>query len=534
MTAFERGHDAVGGPLDGLPSAPPKSISPLHGNRAAQIMGSTGQTLTHAELDERSLRLARHMRHLGLTSGDHIAVVAENHSDFLTVAWAAQRSGLYYTPIAFRSTPDELQFVADDCDARILFATQATLGAITSIRDRLPKVEQVIVLGSVAENFATLGSVLGDEPIEELTHAIEGCEMPYSSGTTGRPKGIRPLRKQVPWGTPPPLVGLAEKLYGLSADAVYLCPGPLYHAGPLRFAMVVQRVGATAVVMEHFDAREALELVDRYCVTHAQFVPTMLARMLALPDEVREVVDVTSLRHVLVSGGPFPVPMKPRLIDWWGPVIDEAYTGTEANGFVAISASEWLEHKGSVGKPVGGAVHVMDDDGLELPPGQTGTIYFEGAGQFEYYKAPAKTAAAHNSRGWSTLGDVGHLDDDGYLYLTDRKDYVINSGGVNIYPQEAERVLLEHPAVFEAAVFGIPNADFGEEVKAVVELNDGACSELLADELIDFCRTRLTSYKCPRSIEFVAELPRSPAGKLLKRVLRDPYWAASGSDRSAK
>ena len=349
--------------------------------------------------------------------------------------------------------------------------------------------------------------------------------MLYSSGTTGRPKGVRvPLSGQ-PLGTPTPLLAMMGALYGMDEHTVYLSPAPLYHAAPLRFCMSVLRLGGTCIVMEKFDPRLALELIERHRVTHSQWVPTMFIRMLKLPEEERARFDLSSQRVAIHAAAPCPIPVKEQMIDWWGPILHEYYAGTEGNGFTAITSEEWLAHRGSVGRPLRGAVHIVDDEGRELPPGQEGTVYFSGGARFEYHNDPEKTRSAYDERGWSTLGDVGYLDEEGYLYLTDRKAHMIISGGVNIYPQETENVLVLHPKVADVAVIGVPNEEFGEEVKAVVQLLDPAeAGPELAEELIAWCRERLSAIKCPRSVDFVEELPRHPTGKLYKRLLKDRYW----------
>jgi len=313
---------------------------------------------------------------------------------------------------------------------------------------------------------------------------------------------------------------------------VYLSPAPLYHSAPLRFNMAVQRLGGTSIIMEHFDPEEFLALVERYQVTCTQVVPTMFIRMLKLPEEVRTNYDVTSLTSVVHAAAPCPVDVKRQMIEWWGPIIHEYYAGTEGNGFVYTGSAEWLTHPGTVGRAVLGTIHIVGDDGEDLPTGEPGTIYFEGGAEFEYHNDADKTASSRNERGWSTLGDVGYLDAERYLYLTDRKAFMIISGGVNIYPQEAENVLIGHPKVVDVAVFGVPNKDFGEEVKAVVQPTgmDEAGPEL-ERELIGYCRERLADVKCPRTIDFRAELPRHPTGKLYKRLLKDEYWVGHGQSR---
>jgi len=361
-----------------------------------------------------------------------------------------------------------------------------------------------------------------DTPVED---EIEGADMLYSSGTTGRPKGVRIRTDGKPIGTPPALLLLLQGLYRADADSVYLSPAPLYHAAPLRFTLAFQRLGATCVVMESFDAVEALRIIEEHRITHSQWVPSMFVRMLKLPEEERRRHDVSSLQVAIHAAAPCPVPVKEQMIEWWGPVLNEYYAGTESNGFVHITSEEWLQHRGSVGRPITAKVHIVDDEGNELPPRQPGGIYFEGGGAFEYHNDAGKTADSRTREGWSTLGDIGYVDEEGYLYLTDRKANMIISGGVNIYPQEAENVLITHPKVADVAVFGVPNEDFGEEVKAVVQPVDMAeAGPALEQELIAFCEEQLARIKCPRSVDFEAELPRHPTGKLYKRLLRDRYW----------
>jgi fatty-acyl-CoA synthase len=360
-----------------------------------------------------------------------------------------------------------------------------------------------------------------------LTSESEGREMLYSSGTTGRPKGVRKSLPGTPLGDPsavPVQVAAGIASLGGGPSSVYLSPAPLYHSAPLVYSMSMHRLGATVVVMERFDPRQCLEVIARYRVTHAQFVPTMFVRMLRLPPEERNAFDVSSLRFVVHAAAPCPIPVKRQMIEWWGPIIHEYYSGTEDIGSSHITAQEWLAHPGSVGRPRD-ECHIVDADGLELPPGQPGVIYFAGGRSFEYYNDPEKTASVTNDRGWRTLGDIGYLDEDGYLYLTDRQAHMIIAGGVNIYPQEAENILAGHPGVADVAVIGVPDDEMGEAVKAVVQPADpGAAGPDLEEELLAYCRAELAGYKCPRSVDFVTELPRDDNGKLYKRRLRERYW----------
>jgi acyl-CoA synthetase (AMP-forming)/AMP-acid ligase II len=386
------------------------------------------------------------------------------------------------------------------------------------------------LVGDPVEGFESYQLAVADQPAEPISDETEGTDMLYSSGTTGRPKGVKTPFESKPIGTPSTMIGLLKGLYSADEDSVYLSPAPLYHAAPLRFNMAMLRLGAPCVLMESFDAVEAIRLIERHRVTVSQWVPSMFVRMFKLSEEERSRHDLSSLKSAIHAAAPCPIPVKEKMIDWWGPVLFEYYAGTEGNGFTSITSEEWLAHKGSVGRCLMGEVHILDDEGNELPAGQPGAIYFDGGGQFEYHNDPVKTAESRDPRGWSTLGDIGYLDEEGYLYLTDRKANMIISGGVNIYPQEAENVLITHPKVADVAVFGVPNEDFGEEVKAVVQPIDMAdAGPDLAAELIEYCQSEISKIKCPRSVDFEAELPRHATGKLYKRLLKDRYWGNRSS-----
>src|SRR4051812_10940186 len=492
-------------------------------------MGATGETVTYAELDERSNRLAQHLRRAGLQPGDHLGIFLRNEARFLEVVWAAQRSGLYYTPISSLLTAAELDYVVDDCGAVALVAS-AALDVAAGIGDRIPRVGVRLAVDGDLEGFDDYETAVADAPPAPLLPELAGSEMFYSSGTTGRPKGVRkPLALGPAWDVPGYFPTYRD-LYGFDRDTVWLATGPLYHAGPLYGALAAHRAGGTVVVMERFDAEPALRLIERHAVTHAQWVPTMFNRMLKLPVEVRERYDLSSLRFGVHGSAPCPLPVKQAMLDWWGPILYEFYAGTEGNGMTLISPDEWLVRPGSVGRSVLGVAHIVDDDGRELGPGETGTVWFSDGFTFEYHHDEEKTRDAHDERGWSTLGDVGHLDDDGYLYLTDRQAFMIIAGGVNIYPREIEDVLVVHPLVADVAVIGVPNDDLGEEVKAVVELAEGVePSPATAERLLDHCREQLARVKVPRSIDFVPVLPRLPTGKVQKHALRAPYWEGRAS-----
>jgi len=497
-------------------------------NKAAWIMDESGEAVTYAELDARSNRLAQLFHARGLRFGDHIAFCLENSPRFLEVCWAAQRSGLVFTPINFHLTAEEMAYIAADCDAQAFITSAAHSAVAAQLRDRLPAtVHTRLIVDGTVPGYERYEDAVAACPATPLTEQLEGGPMMYSSGTTGRPKGVAQPLERAPIGSATTLLRGFERLYGVGPDTVYLSPAPLYHAAPLVFCLTITRAGGTVIIMERFDPLRALAAIERHRITHSQWVPTMFIRLLKLPEGERRRHDLSSMRVAVHAAAPCPIPIKEQMIEWWGPIIQEYYAATEGIGATLISSEEWLAHKGSVGRPLTGAVHIVDDDGRELPVGEPGRVFFEPTGpQFRYYKDPEKTARARHPRGWGTVGDVGYLDADGYLYLTDRKDFMIVSGGVNIYPQEIENVLVTHPRVADAAVFGVPNDDMGEEVKAVVQPIDPALAgPALADELQSFCRQHLAGYKCPRSIDFVAEIPRAPTGKLYKRLLREPYWA---------
>ena len=486
---------------------------------AVALLGPGDQRVTYAELDQRSRQVAGLLYEAGLSRGDAVAMMLPNRREFLEVAWGCQLSGLYYVPVNTHLTFDEVQYIVEDCEARALFIDSSA----KELHRVSPAVDLRIAVGGTPDRWhsyeESLSSVSSEAP------SSDGSEMLYSSGTTGRPKGIRrPLpTENGSWAQSVLEMALLHR-YGMTGDSVYLSPAPLYHAAGVNYTMAVNRVGAATVMIPKFDAEETLRLIEQHRVTHAQFVPTMFVRMLKLPPDVRARYDVSSLECVLHAAAPCPVDVKQAMMDWFGPIIHEYYGGSEGFAGTTIGPAEWLAHPGSVGRPLN-PVHVIGEDGEEVPFGKPGEIYFEGGPDFEYFNDPEKTKSVSNDRGWRTLGDVGYVDPDGYLYLTDRSTFMIVSGGVNIYPQETENVLIMHPKVADAAVFGVPNAEFGEEVKAVVQPLDGIQpGSDLAAELIEYCRANLAGYKCPRSVDFDPALPRDPNGKLYKRRIRDRYW----------
>ncbi|MFQ3347198.1 MAG: long-chain acyl-CoA synthetase [Candidatus Azotimanducaceae bacterium] len=507
----------------------PADIAAETPQKIAYIMAETGETVTYSELEAAANRGAQLLRSLGLQRGDHIAILLENHPRFFQICWAAQRAGIYYTAISWRLQQQEVEYIVNNCEARVFITSVERKEVVQPLLGKMDCVEKSYMLDGVVDGFESWEDALARMPTTEIADQSEGAPMLYSSGTTGYPKGVkRPLPEQ-DYGVEVD-INLLRTLYGANDDSIYLSPAPLYHAAPLAFTMGCLRSGTTVVVMAHFEAEFALECIENYRITHSQWVPTMFVRMLKLPEEVRLKYDVSSLRCAIHAAAPCPIPIKEKMINWWGPVIYEYYAGTEGNGFVQLNSEEWLAHRGSVGKPLTCEIHICDEHGVEVPAGESGAIYMSGGGTFEYYKDDDKTADSRHAQGWSTLGDVGYLDDDGYLYLTDRKHFMIISGGVNIYPQEAENVLINHDKVMDVAVFGVPNADFGEEVKGVVQLADPSlASPMLEVELLDYCREYLSHIKCPRSIDFRDELPRHPTGKLYKRLLKDEYWAKAAA-----
>ena len=494
-------------------------------DKPAYIMAGSGETVTYRQLDDRSNQVAQYLRSLGLKAGETIGLFLDNSPRFIEIVWGAHRAGLIYTAIAFRATAEEAAYILNDSGARICLMSASKAALVPELRRLAPDVDLWISVDGAVDGMAAWEAGTASMPAQRIADEKAGGDMLYSSGTTGRPKGIRnePVGDSIE--TPPVLLHSTRVIYGFDENAMYLSTAPLYHAGPLRVAMVIHRLGGSVIFMEHFDAEQALQMIDRYKVTHSQWVPTMFVRLLKLPAEVRAKYDVSSLKVAVHGAAPCAIPVKEQMIDWWGPVLFEYYTGTECNGYTSCDSAEWLQRRGTVGRATLGEVRILDEDGKVLPAGETGTIYFANGPAFEYHNDPKKTAESRSAEGWTTLGDIGYVDEEGWLYLTDRKSHTIISGGVNLYPQETENILITHPKVADVAVIGVPNEDFGEEMKAVVQLVDpaGAGPEL-AEELIAVCRARLSPFKCPRSVDFDAELPRQPTGKLYKRLIKDRYW----------
>lgn len=502
-----------------------------HPDRPAIVMGRTGARTTYRELDQRAVALARFLAERGLRQGDTIAIMAENHPRYMEVYWAAMRSGLYLTAISRYLSPEEATYLVNDSGARVLITTKAMARCALAMLDHIPGCTTRLMMDGAEPGFESYDDAVAGQSVLPLDHQPRGEVLLYSSGTTGRPKGIqRPLSgKEI---GDPSFVGigaLERGLLGMDEESVYLCPAPLYHAAALGWSAGVHEIGGTLVVMEKFDAEEFLELVAREQVTHTQVVPTMLVRLLKLPESSRTAHDLSSLRGVVHAAAPCPVEVKRAVIDWLGPIVVEYYAGTEGNGLTFISSEDWLAHPGSVGRPVIGVPHICDEDGAELEVGDRGLVYFEReTAPFEYRGDAEKTASSRHPRhpAWTTLGDIGYLDRDGYLYLTDRRAFTIISGGVNIYPAEIESCLVMHPAVADVAVFGLPDAEMGEYVVAVVQPATGTTgSPELAEALRSYARQHLAGLKVPRRVEFRSELPRLPTGKLVKGELRAQYLA---------
>lgn len=510
-----------------LPPYHPRRHALARPDDIAFKMSASGETVTFAQLERRANRAAHAFRGLGLKRADHLVLLMENRREFLELCFAADRAGLYYTTASTHLTDDEIGYIVEDCDAALVLVSDTLAERARAVSAALRRQRPVMLVGGAEAGLPDFAALAAAAPATPIADESQGLDMLYSSGTTGRPKGVKWALPETPAGYPSMLIDLLTSLFGYGAGARYLCPAPLYHAAPLRHTMVTIRAGGSAVIMSKFDAETALALIEAERITHSQWVPTMFVRLLKLPEATRSRYRLDSMQMAVHAAAPCPVDVKQRMIAWWGPIIHEYYAGTENNGFTALTTAEWLSHVGSVGRARLGVIHICDESGAELPVGAEGEVYFENGHPFEYHNDPDKTAASRNAQGWTTLGDIGRLDEDGYLYLTDRKSFVIISGGVNIYPQEVENLLLQHEAVLDAAVIGVPSEDYGEEVKAVVQLVEGRKpGPDLAGELIAFCRQRLSPIKCPRSVEFRVEFPRSPTGKLLKRQIRDAYWRA--------
>ena len=494
---------------------------------------------TFGELDERVNRAISALRRAGLAADDTVAVLCGNRRELFEVTLAAMHASWVIVPVNWHWVADELEYVLADSGASALVVEGPYLATAVDALDRGDGGVPVRVVidpdGPVPDGFVELEALLAggspDEPDDQAT----GGPMFYTSGTTGFPKGVRGGLSRT--GEPAALwqlvAGSICDLLGLPERGVTLLEGPAYHSAQWAFSMapLVGR-GSTVVMRHRFDAAEMLELIDAHAVTNVHLVPTQMTRLLRLPDEVRAGFDGSSLVTVMHGAAPCPPGVKRAMLEWWGPVVSEYYGGTEGGFLSLATGAQWLAKPGTLGPPTWMAeLSIRREDGTEADVDEDGQIWFRSTmgSDFEYHNAPDKTAAAHQGDGWGTLGDVGHLDADGELVLSDRRIDMIISGGVNIYPAEIEGVLLAHPAVADAAVFGIPDEEFGEQVKAAVELvGDHDLGDDAEAVLVAHCREHLAGYKAPRSIDLHEALPRQPTGKLAKRVLRDPYWEGVG------
>ncbi len=506
----------------------PGAHLPELASKAAVIMAESGEQMTYGQLDAFANRLGRLYQWLGLKAGDHVAYCVENRLECTALQWGAHYVGLYYSFLSTRLKGTEAAYIVADCDARVLVVTAATAPAILAEVGNLPNPPEIYSLDPYSD-LPLLDDAFNSFSDKPVNDTLEGSEMLYSSGTTGVPKGVKPAMTGLPLGSSCVIAGLLAKGFGVDPQCVYLSPAPYYHAAPLKWGQGVTALGGTMVVMQKFRPLEALRAIEAYRVTHSQWVPTMFSRLLALSDAERQQFDLSSQKVAVHAAAPCPIPVKQAMIDWWGPILAEYYSCTETIGMTMVSSQEWVANPGTVGRALLGVVHIVDEQGNECPPGTDGLVYFSDGPAFSYHKDEAKTREAHNDKGWATVGDIGHVDENGYLYLTDRKSNMIISGGVNVYPQEVENLLISHPKVFDAAVIGTPHGDLGEEVRAVIQLEKAVePSEALKQELIDYSREHLSNIKCPRVVDFRDELPREPNGKLLKRLLRDEYKALLG------
>ncbi|WP_342723569.1 acyl-CoA synthetase [Bradyrhizobium sp. B097] len=497
-------------------------------NRPALIMTATGEVVTYVALENRSRRIANWLFDAGLRVGDVVGLLSDNSSWIFEIYWATQRSGLYLMPINYRLSASEVDYMLENSGAAALFVGQGAVETASRLGAH-PKLKRRVCLHGELAGYESYDQILKSARTDAPSSQPRGADMLYSSGTTGRPKGVKHALPQRDVSEPgDTMVQMFSSNFSFDENTTYLSPAPLYHAAPLRTCATVQALGGTALVMDKFDAQAALAAVQDYKVTHSQWVPTMFVRMLKLPESVRRQYDISSLKVAIHSAAPCPVEIKQEMIKWWGPILWEYYSSTEMNGMTVIGSEEWLKKPGSVGRAVLGTIHICDEEGKELPAGESGAIYFERDKMpFIYHDEPEKTRSAQHPANphWTTVGDIGRVDMDGNLFLTDRKAFMIISGGVNIYPQEIENVLVVHPSISDVAVIGIPDPDMGEQVKAVVQLVPGIeGSDSLAQEIIAFVKARVASYKAPRSVDFVPEVPRSQTGKLMKQELRKKYW----------
>ncbi len=500
-----------------------------HANRLGDrqaLVTDFGERNWH-ELNAQTNRLARTLRAHGIGPGDSVAVALRNRPEFVEAFAAADRSGIRFTPINFHSKSDEIGYIVADCDAKAFITDAVLAGEATDALAHSRKLRLALSVGGALSGFDEYGAILAGFSGDNIDNPQRGSRMLYTSGTTGRPKGVvRPDR--APIGAPQTS---STSTTGMVLDPdtdTALCTGPAYHAAPLAGDVVAPLgAGVRIVMMDRWDPEETLRLIERYRVTKCHMVATMFHRLLKLPEDVRNRYDLSSLRRVMHGAAPTPVHVKQAMIDWLGPILFEYYAATEGGGGFTVTSEEWLKKPGTVGRQKEGFDNrILDDEGKTVGPGVVGTIYFRKpqVGGFEYYKDPAKTASSYRGD-YYTLGDLGYFDEDGYLFLTGRSAELIISAGVNIYPQEVDNEILKHPAVLDVCTIGAPNDEYGEEVKSVVQLRPGVSpSAALTDEILTWARDRLAKYKAPRSIDYADDLPRLPSGKIQRRLVREPYW----------
>ena len=512
----------------------PGKWSQICPDKAAAIHSESGDTVTHKALDERSNRLAQLMQDKGLRKGDHVAIFMDNNLRYFEIMWAALRSGLYITTVNRYLTAEEAGYIIDNCEAQVLITCNTLADIAISLPTYAPECHTWLMVDGVVDGYGAYEDAIAAYPAEKLAIEPAGQMMLYSSGTTGRPKGI--MRPQLDYTIDQdagPVGALQQTLWRFDEDTVYLSPAPLYHSAPVSFSIAAQALGGTVVMMPRFDELGSLRAIEKFKVTHSQWVPTMFTRMLKLGEDELSAFDLSSHQVAIHAAAPCPRGIKEKMFEWWGPIIYEYYGGTEINGLTHSTPEEWLAHPGTVGRAMLGIIHICDEDGNELANGEAGLVYFEMPQMpFAYFKDDEKTKDAQHPthKNWSALGDVGYVDDGGFLFLTDRASFMIISGGVNIYPQEIEDAVIMHNKVADVAVIGVPNDEMGEEVKAVVQLVAGVtASDELAEDLLAYAREHIAHYKCPRSLDFVDELPRLPTGKLYKRLIKDRYWGKTDS-----
>ncbi|MEM0954263.1 MAG: acyl-CoA synthetase [Pseudomonadota bacterium] len=497
-------------------------------DKPAIIMGHSGDVITYAELDRRSNQIAQLFRQCGLDRGEHIGMMIENDRQFMEIVQGALRCGIIFTPISTHLREEETRYILENCGAKLFIGSKKLANVAKDLVGTAPGIQHFYMINGTEPGFESWEEATGAMPAERVADESYGTPMLYSSGTTGQPKGVLTVNQMEDLNEVHPSMAAFSAFFGIDENTVYLSPAPLYHAAPMHYNNLILSMAGTTVIMEKFDAELALKLIQQHQVTHSQWVPIMFIRMLKLQEAVRSQYDTSSLKIAIHAAAPCPVEIKRQMIEWWGPVIMEYYAGSEGSGMTIIDSPTWLAHPGSVGQAVVGEIHICNDEGEEVEQGEIGTVYFANGPKFEYYNEPEKTQKSYNAEGWSTLGDVGYVDEEGFLYLTDRKNFMIISGGVNIYPQEIENLLITHECVADVAVFGVPNDEFGEEVKAVVQAAEHVTADsALAEDLIAWCKERLSHVKVPRTIDFMETLPRMENGKLYKRHLQEAYSSAT-------